>query len=144
MLLDLRPHPLHPRLSLFRWHFESRPYGARQLFGVVGIDRQSVHQFMACSREAAQNQRSLLIVPRGYVLLGHQIHPVVKGRDQAKIGRAIIWLDLFVAVMPIQEYDRLPSTRAETAVDAIHFLLYFRRQILITLDVRPAGRADLN
>src|SRR6476646_9225312 len=99
---------------------------------------------MARSGEAAQNQRPLLIGPRGDELFGHQIHPVVKRCDQAKIGRAIIRLDLFVAVMPLQEYNRLPSTRAETAVDAIHFLLYFRRQILITLNVRPAGRADLN
>jgi hypothetical protein len=49
-----------------------------------------------------------------------------------------------MAVMPVQENDGPPGARAKTAVDALGFLFHLRRQILITLDMRAAGRADLD
>src|SRR5260221_13383678 len=49
-----------------------------------------------------------------------------------------------MTVMPLEEYDRLPSTRAEAPVDAIGFRLHFRHQILVALDMGPAGRPDLH
>ena len=78
VLLDVCAHSLHARPALFRTHFERCMDGPCQLVGVVRIDHQSIRQLMSRSREAAQNQRTLLVVPRGRVLLGNQIHSVVQ------------------------------------------------------------------
>src|SRR5437867_1129845 len=58
--------------------------------------------------------------------------------------RPIIPLDLFMAVVPPQEHDWLPLPSLEAPVDAKSLGLHLRSQVLIPLDARPAGRADLN
>src|SRR5436190_1742034 len=63
---------------------------------------------------------------------------------QAQIGRPVVRLDLFMAVLPFQQYDRFPLVRAESPVDSLCFSLYLRLQIVISLDVSPARRSDLN
>src|SRR2546421_111741 len=75
--------------------------------------------------------------------LGDQVHSIVKGSDQAKIGLAIVGLDLLMVVMFVQEHDRLPTTGPKALVDAFGLLFHFDQEILIPLDVRSARRADL-
>ena len=47
--------------SFFRRHVSARVDGLRQFVGVVGIHHQGVRQLMAGAREAAQDQRALLV-----------------------------------------------------------------------------------
>ena len=49
-----------------------------------------------------------------------------------------------MAVLPVQQHDRLPLVRLESPVDAIGFRLHFGLQVVIALDVRAAGSANLH
>ncbi len=62
-----------------------------QLFRVVRIHHQRVHQFLAGSSEPAENQRPLLICARGDISLpATRFMPSLQGRHHAPIGGAVI------------------------------------------------------
>src|SRR5207248_8830008 len=105
--------------------------------------QNSIAQFTSGAGEAAKNQNSLFVVPRGDKLLRHQVHPVVEGGHQAEIGRLVVALDLLVAVVPLQEDDWLPSARLEAPVDPFGLGFHVGKQVVIALDMRTAGGANL-
>ena len=49
-----------------------------------------------------------------------------------------------MAVLALQQNDRLPLIRPESPVDALNFGLDLGLQIVVALDVRAAWRSDLN
>ena len=144
VLVDVRPQALHSGFDLFPRHLEGGAYGAGQLVGIVRIDDQGIRQLMARPGKTAQNQGALFVQARCNVLLGDQVHPIVKGGHEAKIGSAIIRSNFRAVVVSLQKHDRFPGARAEAAVDSIRFHFDFLHQILIAPDVSPAGRPDLN
>src|SRR6267143_3813703 len=47
-------------------------------------------------------------------------------------------------MMLLEEHDGFPARGLEARVDAFHFGAYLGEKILVTLDIRPARRADLH
>src|SRR5215471_8522220 len=99
---------------------------------------------MAGARETAQDEGAAFIVPSGYVFLRYQIHAIVKRSDQAEVGGTIVGPYFIMAVMSLQEYDGLPLSFLETAVDTVGFVFHLSHQVLISLNAGAARCANLN
>ena len=74
----------------------------------------------------------------------HQIHAVVQRRHQTNIGYLIIRFNLVVIMVPLQEDNGLPLSGLKTLVNALHLGFHVGNQVLITVDMGTAGRADLD
>ena len=68
-----------------------------------------------------RDQHAAFVAPRRQKFLRHQIHAIVQRSHQAKIGGAVVALNLFVAVVPLQKYDGLPLAGLKAPVDSFRF-----------------------
>src|ERR1700730_15089682 len=138
------PHAAHAQLLFLRLHLQRSPDGFGSLVDVVRIHQKGVAEFARSSRELAQNQYAAFVVARRQKFLGNQIHAIVQGGYHAKIRCPEVAVDLFVVMLPLQEYDGFPLAVLKAPVDALRFGFDFREKIVITLDVGTAGRPDLH
>ena len=99
---------------------------------------------MAGARKPAQDQCPLVVVARGNELLGHKIHAVVEGRDQAQVRGLVVSLDFLMRVMPLQVNDRLPTGGLKAPIDSVSFGPDIPQKIVIALDVGAARVSDLH
>src|SRR5450631_28617 len=137
-------HALHAQLLFFGLHLQGGSNRLRSLIDVVRIDLKRVAQFAGGARKAAENEHTALVVSRGHKFLRHQVHAIMQRGHQAQIRGAVIRLNLFVTVLPVQQDDRLPLIGLESPVDAVRLRLHLRLQVVITLDVGAARSANLN
>src|SRR5215469_6777267 len=118
--------------------------GIRSTLDVIGIDEHRVQQLTSGTSKPAENENSLFVVTRGDKFLGHQIHAVMQGRDDAEISSAIVADNFVVVHMPLQKHNGLPSARLETPVDSFRLGLNISQQVVITLDMGATGSTDLH
>src|SRR3974390_2009425 len=138
------PHALHTLFSLFRIHNQRDANGLGRLVNVVGVHQQGIAQLTRGAGKAAQYQYSVFVATRCEKLFGNQIHAIVERGDQAQVSSTIETLDLLVAVLRISKDDGPPIGRLEAPVDAFGFEFNFHEQVVVPLDMRPAGRADFH
>jgi len=137
-------HALHPPGLLLFGHLQRPMDGISELRNVIGIDQQRVREFVRCACKSAEDQHSLLVLARGYVFLGHQIHSIVQRGHHAEGRSAVKARNLFVRMVFFAKHDGFPACRLETQVDPLRFGADFVEEILVALNVRTAGCADLH
>src|SRR6266849_528890 len=137
-------HALHARDLLRFGHLQCPMDGVRELRNVVGVNQQRIGKFVRRPREGAEDQRTALVVARRNKFFGHKVHSVVQRRDHAEGSRVVIARDLLMRMMLLEEHDGFPTRGLEARVDAFYLGAYLGEKILVTLDIRPARRADLH
>src|SRR5439155_7538653 len=105
-------------------HFEAETDRICNLFCMLGIHNQGVAQLAGSTRELAEDKDALLVIACSQKLFCHQVHPVVQRGNHAEICRAIVPLNLFVAVLPLKKNDWPPLTALETPIDSVRFSLH--------------------
>src|SRR5215471_6263221 len=138
------PHSLHAQLLFFRTHLDGGANGLGRLVDVVRVHLKRVAQFPCGAGKTTKNQHAAFVLPRRDEFFRHEIHSIMKRSHQAEISGPIVGLNLLVAMLTIQEYDRLPMVCAEAPVDAVYLGLHFCLQVVIALDVSATWSANLN
>src|SRR5258708_10097681 len=101
-------------------------------------------QFATGPGKLAEDQHTIFIPALHHEFLGQQIHAWMERGDQAKIRGLIVGLNFLMTVMTAEKNDGLPSFRLQSRVDTIGLGRNLRDKVLITLDIRAAGSAELD
>ena len=85
---------------------------------VIGIDQQGAPQLARRARKPRQDQHPrVLLVLRGDIFLGDEIHPVPQRRDHSKLSHPIESREGRARNRTIDVADRRPVQIAELAID---------------------------
>src|SRR6267154_249079 len=138
------PHPLHPARLLLLRHLQRPMDGFRELRDIVRIHQQRIRKFVRRARKGAKNQRPAFVVARSHVFLGHQVHSIVQRGHHAEGRRAIEAGNLLMRMVFLSKHDRFPSRGLKPRIDALRFSARLIEELLVALNIRAAGRADLD
>src|SRR6202041_338234 len=105
---------------------------------------QSTAQFASGSRKLAQYQHAALVPPGCQEFFCHQVHSVMQRSHQTEIGSAVVALNLFMAMVPLEKYDGLPFAGLEPPIDSFRFGLHLGKKVVVALDVSAARCSDLH
>src|SRR6204780_2138018 len=139
VFLHQRAHAPHSSDHLTDVHLECPGNCPAGGLDVVRIDNDGVIQFPRCPCKPAKNPYTSLILTRSDVFLSDQIHPVMKRRDHAQMGNAVVALYLLPAVLSKLKNDRSPLAAFETCIDAVGLGLHFSLEVSIPLNAAAGG-----
>src|SRR5271157_978360 len=118
--------------------------GIGELLDVIGIDEQSVGEFVRGSGKRTEDQGTLFILTGSNEFLGNEIHSVVKRRDQANRGSPVEAGDLLMGVVPHEKNNGLPVANLKPVVDSFRFCIDLLHELLIARNVRATGSTNLH
>ena len=67
-------------------HLQGATNGLLYLLSVIGVNQQCIRHLNSCTCHFTQNQNTRIIIFRGYIFLGNQIHAITKWSYQSYIS----------------------------------------------------------
>ncbi len=121
-----------------------RADGLGEALDVVRVQHQGLLQLAGGPRELRQQQDAAVVAGGGDELRGHQVHAVVQGADNAKVGQRGEGDEGVEVLVALEQDHRAPVGRGQAGVQGLAAPLDVGHHILVVLQVRPRGHADLD
>jgi hypothetical protein len=118
--------------------------GVCELLGVPGVDDQAAVQALCRTSEFGQDHDAVALLLRRDVLVGHQVHAIAGGGDQADVRNRVKRDQLVERDRLVHEVNWHEFNGAKLAVDASDELVDDGAEVLVLFDILSRGNCDLD